>query len=135
MSLATRLKKIYTEGDQYTVLQLLHALIKEIENYEEEQGNKLYEHCVRMTNTVSSEVLVSIINNSNEKITAQEVLAHFTSEGGVAIMCTGVDDNDRPIYGAYTENNDLTLVGKYGQEYFEQTFTIDDIKDFIKEIN
>ena len=135
MSLASRLKKIYTEGDQYTVLQLLHALIKEVENYEEEQGNKLYEHCVRMTNESSSEVLVTIINNSNETITAQEVLAHFTSQGGMPIMCTGVDDSDRPIYGACTEGNDLTLVGNYNQEHFEQTFTIDDIKDFIKEIN
>ena len=135
MSLASRLKKIYTEGDQYTVLQLLHALIKEIENYEEEQGNKLYEHCVRITDTTSAEILVTIINNSNETITAQEVLEHFKSQGGMAIMCTGVDDNDRPIYGAYTDGDNLTLVGNYGQEYFKQTFTIDDIKDFIKEIN
>ena len=134
MKLSEKLKSIYTTGDQYTVLTLLKALIEEIEAYEY-QAEKLYEHCVRMTNTVSSEVLVTIINNSNEKITAQEVLAHFTSEGGVAIMCTGIDDNDRPIYGAYTDGDNLTLVGNYGQEYFKQTFTIDDIKDFIKEIN
>lgn len=48
MKLSQKLKSIFTSGDQFTVLTLLNKLIKEVEEYEAEEGQTLYTHCVQL---------------------------------------------------------------------------------------
>ena len=135
MSLASRLKKIYTEGDQYTVLQLLNKLIKEIENYEEEQGNKLYEHCLQVDDTTSAEIYLKVINNKSEAMTASDVLAYFNTNGNNPIACTGFDDDHSVVYAAYTQGTQLVLKVNTGGGLSETSVDLDVVYDNIKEIN
>lgn len=131
--LSDKLASIYTDKSKQSVLQLLESLIKCVKEYEDEPI--FYSHRLRITNSVSSEVLVTIISKKDIPLTAEDILDYFDVNGGFPVSCTGIDNNDRNIYGAYTESNGLTLVGVYGQEVFEQSFDVDNIQDFIKEVN
>lgn len=135
MSLASRLKKIYTEGDQYTVLQLLNKLIKEIEDYEEEQGNKLYEHRLEIDDTTSAEIYLTVVNDKSEAMTESDVLAYFRNGGPIPIACTGFDDDHSVVYAAYTQGTQLVLKVNTGGGLSETSVDIDAVYDHIKEIN
>lgn len=99
MSLAAKLKSVYTTGDQYTVLKLLKELIDTIDEYETET-TKLYQHNIYIVNTTQRlHVIFTLLSNDSTAITKDNIeevlLAKYPGDGS-RLTCTG-DIEDHAI--------------------------------------
>lgn len=106
MSLASKLKKIYTEGDQYTVLQLLHALIKAVEQYEtEEHVTSLYLHT--LTVSIEGEVSTFTVKILTDSPSVFGLITggptRYASEGRI-LAISGITNT---LWGTYYDDNSI----------------------------
>lgn len=92
ISLANKLKSIYTSDDKKTVLELLEALIKEVEKYEQQP---IYRHIITLDDEGSTSVLVW--HDTND--TPYDTLENFMKNNNlVSFPVNGVcDNNEEPI--------------------------------------
>lgn len=106
MKLSDKLKSVYTTGDQYTVLTLLKALIKAIEEYEtEEHVTSLYLHT--LTVSIEGEVStfkVKILTDSSSVFgLTTGGPTRYTSEGRI-LAISGVTNT---LWGTYYDDNSI----------------------------
>lgn len=128
--LSKALASIYTDKNKVSVLEMINSLIKTIDEF-----NTLYEHNIFITNDSGAEVMLKVINTNNTSLTENDILEYCNTNGGVGVQCTGIDRNNNPIYGCYTEDEGLTLKTVSSDGPSESSFAIGNIIDIIKEVN
>lgn len=98
MKLSEKLKTIYTQGDTFTVLQLLNEMIKTVESYEQETQSDLYMHNIRFVLTGDGlDSTICIYTNSSDELNTMDKIRHVLGNEDFRLVTTGSLDGD-PVF-------------------------------------